>query len=280
MNRIPYLLITIALIISCAGCGQDQYAIEKEYWKAKKSAEKIFINPYASPPAELETAVRNLGNFSQKFPKSALAIDAEFLVARLYLAKKDYEKSRSQLSQIIKRHSDSKTVPSEALFLTGYTYELENKWNSALEQYKKIITDYPTTLRGLDMPMYIAQYYKTKYQPDKMVAAYQEAITHYRKLAEKHPDSLLAFQAYNLVSRCYAALKDWNNALNSLDVITQKFKGKINLDGVLLSKALIYRNELKDNTQAKKALEQITKEYPRTNLMRIVSALLKEIEKK
>jgi len=80
-----------------------------------------------------------------------------------------------QLNTIIGKHSESGGICAEATFLIGNSYQIQDKWGLALGQYKKVIQEYPITLRGIDIPIYIAQYYKAKYQPDKMMAAYQEA---------------------------------------------------------------------------------------------------------
>ena len=275
--RKTVLIILAGLML--AGCGNDQYAIEKQYWQVRKQAEKILKNPHASPPNELERVVTSLNNFIQKHPKNNLAVEAEFNIARLYLVKEEFEQARKQLKSTINKYAQSDTIGAEATFLMGNSYEIEDKWNPALEQYKKIMQDYPRTVRALNLPIYIAQHYKVKYQPDKMIAAYQEAIGYYKALAEKYPNSELAYRAHTLVPACYIVLKEWQGAINSLNTIIEKYKGKVSLDGTLLDIALIYKNELKDKIKAKEALEQLLKDYPKSKLIKTATAILKELAK-
>lgn len=280
MKKKILLLISIALAAMLAGCGSDQYAIERQYWRIQKQAEKIFRNPQASPPNELQRVVNTLAGFSQKYPKSNFAVDSEFNIARLYIVKEEYNKARAQLKTIINKYSKSEPICSVAVFLLGNSYQIQDNWNSALEQYKKIIQDYPATLKALDVPIYIAQYYKIKYQPDKMLAAFKEAIAQYRALAGRYPDSPLAYSADSLAAQCYIELKDWQNAINSFNSIIEKYKDKVNLDRVFIEIAVIYSRELKDKAKAKEALERMIKEYPKSRLIKTAQALLKELEKK
>jgi TolA-binding protein len=274
------LIAILCLCALLAGCGNDQYAIEKQYWQAQKQAEKIFRNPHASPPRELERVINQLNSFSQKYPKSNLAVEADFNIARLYIVKEEYDKARTQLKMLGNKYSIFAGVCSEALFMMGNSYEMQDKWNSALEQYKKIMELYPVTPRGLDIPIYIAQHYKVKYQPDKMIAAFQEAIKHYGALGNKYPNTPLAFRVDTLVAECYIALKDWQNAIATFNTIINNYKSKINVDGVMMDMALLYNRELKDRVKAKETLQRLIKEYPRSRLIKIATALLKELEKK
>lgn len=270
------ILISLGVLLILSGCAQDQYSIEKEYWRIKKQAENIFRNPKAAPTNELDRAISSLQNFSQKNARNILAVEADFTIAKLYLAKEEFSKSRKQFNAILAKYKESEVICSEAVFLRGNSYQLEDKWNSALEQYKKVIANYPLTTRGLETPIYVAQYYKVSHQPDKMLAAFGEAIEHYRGLAAKYPDSPLAFKVYTLIFSCYNAAQDWQNSVNTLNVILEKFKGKVKMDSLLLDMALIYKKELKDEVKAKEAVERLIKEYPDSKFVNSTKALLKK----
>ena len=277
MKRLVYGILVFCFSAFLMGCANDQFAIEKKLWRLQKQAGRIFTNPDATPPRELETAVNKFDAFAKKYPQNYLAIEAEFNIARLYMAKKEFNAARDKLNAIVKKHIKSAVVCSEAEFLIGNSYELANNWGLALQQYKKLIQDYAVTPRGLSLPIYIAEQYQTKYQPDKMMEAYQEAITHYRELALKYPDSPLAFNAHSLVAKCYMVIKDWQNAVNSLKAMIEKYKGKVALDEVLMNMAVIYDKQLNDKVKAREALEQLKKEYPQSKLVKTATALLSKL---
>jgi len=246
----------------------------------QKQIAKIFKNPNASPPNEVERAVKRLQDFANNHPKTELGVDSEFNIARLYIVKQEYEKGRDYLKSLMAKYKESQQMLSELTFMFGNSYEIEDKWNQALEQYKQILRDYPLTLRGFNIPIYIAEHYKAKYQPDKMIAAYQEAIEHYRKLAAERGDSPLGFKAQAMVAQVYVFLKDWPNAVSAMQETIDKYKKRLNMDGLMFDLALIYNRELKDMAKAKEVLQKMIAEYPNSQLVNTATGLLKELDKK
>ncbi len=277
MKKTFFAIICIFSFALLAGCANDQYSIERRYWKVQKLAEKIFKNPDASPPRQLDIAVSKLQNFAKRYEKNNLAVDAEFTIPRLYLVKKEYVKGRAALSSLIEKYKKNENLCAEAMFLIGNSYEIQDKWASALGEYKRIIQTYPVTMRGLDVPVYIAQHYKVSYQPDKMLEAYHEAIAHYKALSEKFPNSILAFNADTLVIRIYSEIKNWPAVIISLDSIIEKYKGKVKADTFLLEKALVYSKQLKNNQKAKEALEVLIKDYPDSRLVKPAKKFLADL---
>lgn len=274
------LLLILTPLIGLSGCGGDQYAIEKQYWQAQKRAENILKNPFASPPRELEEVIRLTNKFINKYPDNILSIQADFNIIRLYIAKKEYEKARGQAKTLLSKYGKHTAILADATFLIGYTCELENKWDLALTHYKKITRDYPLTVKGREIPIYIARYYKGKYQPDKMNAAYKEAIDYYQALAQKYPKTPFGYTVSLLAAKCYLAMKDWQNAVESFNTTLEAYKDKVRMDSVLLNIAVLYYKELKDYPKAKAALERLIKDYPQSRLIKAANRLLKDMEDK
>lgn len=267
-------IILLGTCILLSGCGQDQYSIERQYYWAKKQANVIFNNPHATPPNELQKSVDTFNQLIREHPKSNLAVDAQFIIANLYIATEEYEKARLQLGKIIKIYSKSKPICAAAVFLQGNAYEAQNLWDPALEQYKKLIEDYPWTVKGIEAPIYIAQHYKVKFQPDNMVEAYKQAIAHYAGLAREYPLSPVALRLNVLIAQCYAELKDWKAVVNTFDNVLAEYKGRVKLDGILLDLAVVYERELKDKVKAKEILEELIRDYPDSRILPLAKSLL------
>lgn len=267
----------LILCIVICGCGKDQYAIERRYYHAVKQAEKIFKNPHSSPNNELIRVVYLFDKFARQFKDNNLAINAEFNIAQLYIAKEEYETARAQLKKITAKYNKSEVVCSEAVFLAGKSYELENKWSLALTQYNKILAEYPVTPKGITLPVYLIRYYKQKFEPDKMRQAARSAINHYSDLAEKYPDSPLAVRAQTLAAECYLFIQEPLNAINTLNAVVEKYKNKTNTDGIVFSIALIYAKEIKDKTKAKETLELLIRDYPKSKLIKSAKEILEKI---
>lgn len=278
MKKIYIAISVIFLALAISGCGNDQYAIEKQYWQAQRQAEKIFKNPNASPPRELQRIVSALDTFAKKYSKNILSVEAEFSIAKLYIVKEEYEKARSVLKELINKYNKSEPACAEALFLIGNSYEIQNKWQEALLQYKKIMQQYPVTIRGLNVPIYIAQHYKIKYQPDLMISALQEAIAYYKGLSAKYPLTPLAFNTDILVAQCYMAMKEWQSAINALNHVVETYKNKLNAEQILLNIAVIYEQQLKNRDKAKETLQKFIKDYPKSKLTKPATELLKKWE--
>jgi tetratricopeptide (TPR) repeat protein len=276
----PTIIVILFLQLFLTGCANDQYTLEREFWRSQKLARKILMNPHSSPPKEVENSVNLLSAFANKYPNNPLGVKAEFSIAQLYNAKEEYEKARMQLQAVMNRHKESKEVSAQALFLNGKTFEKENKWDLALQQYERIIQEYPLTISGFEIPMYISRYYKTKHQPDKMLSWYEKAIAHYKAIAQAHPNTFMGFSADTLVARCYVELKDWPNVITTYDHILSTYIGKANLDFIQLEKALIYKRELKDEAKAKELLERFVKDNPESKLLKIAQGLLQSAQKK
>lgn len=280
MKRSFILSVVLAALICLLGCGNDRYAIEKRYWHINKEAGKIFNNPESTPPNQLEGVVKHLGDFAKEYPDSSLAIEADLNIARLYIIKQEYGKARGLLRGMLEKYKKSDALSSEIIFFMGNSYETEDNWNSALAQYQKIMVNYPLTIRGWDMPLYIAMHYKSKYQPDRMVSAFREAIAHYGALAQKYPDTLIGYNADSLVAKCFIELGEWNNAIAALDNIIGKYRNQVSLDYVIINKAILYANGLKDKEKAIEILNQMLKDYPKSPLSRNAKMLIKSMEKK
>jgi len=274
------LILFLFAMMLFSGCANDQYAIEKEYWWLKKQANEIFKNPFSTPPRQVEVAVAKFNNFIRRHPTSPMALDAEFTIARIYQSKEQYAAAREQLNTVLNKHAKSDQICAETIFLIGNTYEAEDKWPLALEKYKAVIQKYPMTQRGFSIPMYIPAYYKSKFQPEKMVAAYQEAIDHYRNIAHRFTNSPIGYQAYNLVADCYIGMNDWPNAISTYNTMLFKYKGKLPLDTLQMTMAMIYSREMQDTANAKIKLQELLKEYPHSRFASQAKKFLKELEKK
>lgn len=278
-RKLSLIFIILNFLFVLIGCGNSQYSIEREYWYLQQKAKKIFINPDASPARQVNRAVSSLINFAKRHPNTPLEISAEFSIASIYIVKKEYALARKQLGYVLNKHKKLPRVCSEAIFLIGNTYELDNKWDQALANYKEVINRYPNTERGLNLPLYIAQYYKAKYQPDKMLEAYREAAVHYEGISQTNRDTALGYSTALLAVETKLTAKDTQGAINTLNSLISTYKNPEMQASALMNIALIHVSN-KDSANAKLSLKRLINDYPKSRLVKDAQRFLKELDKK
>lgn len=278
MRKAIVLLVLVFLISTFSGCGNDQYAKERKYWYIKREADKIFQNPHAVPVWELEGVIGKLRNFVKENPDTAMALEQEFVIGRLYGIKERYDEAEAEFNKIIDKYADKPNVCAEAMFLIGKVYEVQERWDLALKEYKKIMNEYPITGKGLDMPFYIAKHYEENHEPEKMVAAYKQAIAYFDSLALTHPSTRFGYIVSILKAQCYIELKDWESAIGAYNEIIGKYREReIVLDQPLMSIAMIYYKQLNNPSRAKLTLEKLVKDYPESRFINTAKKILEEI---
>ena len=269
-----FLILAVSFLLT--GCGEDRYSIEKRYYQALKKADIIFKNPHSTPPYELQQAVNGLSVFQKKYPNTKIALDAEFNIARLYMAKEEWIEARKQLNAMLSNYNKNEAICAEVYFVIGKTYELDKNWETALTHYEKIMSKFPATPRGMNIPIYLIQYYKSKFEPDKMMDAARMAIVHYTALSKKYPNTILEYSCRALVINCYAILKDWNNVAANIESSIDAYKAKAPMDTALFQLAFIYDKQLKDPAKTRATLERLIREYPKSKFIKAAKKVLEE----
>jgi len=276
--RMKLPLAAVVLCAFLAGCGQDQYALERQYYRIQQQAKDIFKNPDATPTNELERAVAALEVFLVKYPKTNVAVDSQFTIVRLYAATKNYDKAHEQVKKMQAAFKGSDIVLAEAGFTDAAVYEAEKKWPAALEQYKQVMKFYAFTPRGMEVPLFIAMRYKDKMQPDKMIEALRDAIVHYKDLVARYQGSPLALKAKMMIVRCYIELKEPEAAIAILQGCIEEFKGKVRVEGMMLDMAGIYYGQLKDTAKATEVLNKVVADFPKSEAAELAGRMLDKIK--
>ncbi len=271
-----YTVFAAVLFLS-AGCAQDQYSIERELWRLKKQAVRVAANPDGTSPQEFERTLVSLTEFTSRHKDNIIVIDADFIIARLYISRKNFDKARLQLNGMAQKYSRAQIIQPEILFMKGNTYEMEDHFDLALDQYRKIIANYPLSKRGFGLPLAIGEYYQKKNLSGKAVEAYNSAVDHYRALSAKYPDSRAGLNAGAMAALCYARISQWQKAADILEYLSVSFKNVGAVDGVLWQLAILYKQQMRDNARARTTVERLMRDYPSSRFVPGARALLKQL---
>ena len=91
-----------------------------------------------------DAKIGTMQSLLKQFPTSNYADDAGFETAYTYFNKGDFEKSKTDLVGLVAQYPRSSYVP-KALLTIGLVQYNQDQDDSALESFKKVIRDYPST---------------------------------------------------------------------------------------------------------------------------------------
>ena len=226
MKKIFLILLTVwiglFIILSVVNL-RDEYSTEKALWKLNRHYVRIAKNPESVPHVTFEKLANEYRHLIKKYSHSQLRGKAQIILGTIYLIKKDYSKAREEFGLVKKNYPDAITFNSEALSAIARSYEIENNWPKALETYRKLIKEYPKTVIGFSIPIYIARYYEGKNQKEEARVAYHEAIQFYRNLAKENPNSGVEYNALRLIGISLLNQKNWPEGLNVLTELLLKY---------------------------------------------------------
>lgn len=270
-------VIIVLFLAGLLGCESRGFKAEREMWQANKLAQAIYKNPKGTPSFQLTQSQDAFRVIIKKYPNSLFAIQAQFSIGRLFLAKGEFVKAREEYKKLISDCGKKGNLCAEAIFATGNSFELEGKWDEAYANYKKIMQDFPFSSRSLDLPIYIIRHYKRANDEKAVKRSVDEAVSYYIGLKSKVEEQKGSYMLQTLVVRSYIEGRQWQDALDNLDKLIRDYPEN-NIGEALWIKALIYSTKLNDKVKAKEELQKIIKEYPNSKLANQVKAIIKKLE--
>ena len=267
-----YSLITCLLFVLSSGCSFDpRYEAEKAYWHARKLDRTLHKeNPDGLKEEHYEQIIAALNKVSVKAPFEILAAQAQFQIAQIYLGLEKREQAHGILKETFFRFSSSENkkdrssenVASQALFWSGQLYEQKGEIEKAQEAYMTVMKKYPLTNRGLQVPIYIIQYYKNQGDMPKMKEASSNARSHYQNLIEKYSGTSIEEQIQRYSLQVYAQEEAWDDILDFWDT---EINTEIERSGVIrakVAKANLLASQMKNLPEAEAIYKDLIDQYP------------------
>jgi tetratricopeptide (TPR) repeat protein len=268
INGIRFLIIGVALnsLFVFSGCS-EQYKMERMVWHADQEAKPILINEGGVPSYEFNRVLELYKKIIDAKPGSGFAVDAQFKIAKLYIANNSFDLARQEYDSIINNYKENQELAATALFLKAQSYEQEKKWPEALKLFEQILNQYAKTGKALEVPMYVARYYMKNQDTVAAVKAYQSAIAYYQKMADTYPNSKASLLCENLIVRAYLEMSAWQDALNYIDSLDKKYK--LGPD-TLMVMAQLYKEKLNDPVKAQVIYDRILKDFPDSKMAKSI----------
>lgn len=267
----------------------DCYFMNKDFTKARAVYNTIIRYSWPSGDyATYQTAMIagiNSGNekinlmksIETKYPSSVLIPDVNLEIAKTYLADERYRESVPYLNNVINAPVAGNLKP-EAQLKLGLSYLNLNSNTEALNQFKKLVADYPNTPEANEAIENVKAIYtaegKTEAYVDFMKSVgrsvtvdeednltyraaenkyvdkdFNSALTAFNNYLNKFPDGQHALDAWFLRSEIYNQRKDWQNAAGGYAEVAGRGASKY-AERSASQAGRIYYFELKDYAKA------------------------------
>lgn len=221
--------------------------------------------------------IDQLSTLQRLYPRSNLIPDANMEIAKTYMADEKFQAAIPFLNNVISAPQNTGFKQS-ALLQLGVCYFNLNKRQEALDQYKKLLQQYPNSeeaafalenIRDIYVEMGKPQEYEnfirstgkniSASEADSLAYAAVEvkinnndcagAIEQITNYLNRFPNGAHAIDAYYNRSECYTARKDWKSALPGYEYVANQGASQYAEKSALIA-ARSYYFELKDYAKA------------------------------
>ncbi|MFC1510365.1 tetratricopeptide repeat protein [Candidatus Omnitrophota bacterium] len=219
-----YLIVLIVLFVLLSFLdGRGVYTLEKKVWKLQKNYYELAKDPQAVSSRTFNDLIEKCQYVIDSHGDSPLSRGVMIMVGQIYELTKDFDLARKMYNDIFEKYKDNDEFSAEAKFLIGKTYESNGEWSTAEALLRDVSLNYMLTAVGMDIPIYIARYYRQNNDYQKTLDAYAEALAHYKSIISSNPDSFAELSAMRLLAKCYFEQNRWKEAIESLGDILHKY---------------------------------------------------------
>jgi len=219
-----FLAVIAGIYLVLSLFDRGEYAVEKRMWRLKKQFSLLAQDPKAVPEKQFENVAEKYRKLARKYPKSAYAPAMLLQAGNVYMLNQDYVKAREAFQVVVEKFSDNDDAGAAALLGIGASYAGEKNLSQAVKTYRKIMAAYPLTDIGLNMPIYIANYYRQNGQNEEAQAAFVSAETYYQNIAAANTaNPRVRFDSQRLLAATYMAQKKWGAAVGIFESILLEY---------------------------------------------------------
>gem|GEM_PF-2972382 len=268
-NSRRLIFLGLVWVICCSGCNDSRYLSEKLLFQTERQvAELIKKRAGTLQDGDYDAIIASYKKVAEQFPLELVTAQIHFIIAQVYQARKNPDAAIQELKTVIQNFSSQSQLAATAQLSIGKIYEAQGKYQQALQEYEKIKDLYPLTQLGLEVPLFLTQYYDKAKNTEKEERAYKGAVRHYKKLIDDYSGTSQesVFQEY--LVRTYLQGNEVNKAMGVLDDVTEKYKDTPVALRALVGKAEIYVNKLKDIPKAIAIYEDFINKYPKSTFVK------------
>jgi len=160
------VLLTLFIILLAVYLGlsflspDDEYKAEKMLYKVSRVYNKIKANPDVMPPIMVSNVEEDLLDLIKKFPHANATKSGYMKLVEVYVADKRYGDALEVLDKILTKYEEDVAILGKTHFLKALVHDKQGEWGKAYLEFKILKDEFPTTLLGLQAPIYIAHQHK------------------------------------------------------------------------------------------------------------------------
>ena len=235
---------------------------------------------YAQQLNQQERALETFQQILQKFPRDKNLGQVHLAIGNIYFSRKQYDDARSKLKFITENHKEDDNLCITAQLGIAKSYEEQNNWNTAVNEYQWIVDNYPKTIQALNIPLYIAEHYRTNQEMVLAKTSYESAIRQYQRVAEQYPNTPLAAIALDNTVSSYIRLENWNQAAKTLQTLSAMDLPIQNKVKVYLTLENIYEEKLNDPIKALEVYSELMEKHPQLPITPAINTKAMELQLK
>lgn len=276
--------IIIFLFIFLSIVDNSDYGLEKRLFRVQKQFNQAARDPRAVPDQKFDHIVEQYRKLIEKYPHSKEVPKIYMQMGMTYLLKQDIGKARTTFQEIINKFPENEEICTVALLNIGNTFESEKKEKEAIDIYEGILSKYPLTEVGLNMPLYMANYYLKVDQKEKSNEMIRRAVLFYKKISKENPQTLQEFNALRLLVTAYYAQENWREAVNTLGKILLDYGNKKYLTPqranlIIKSINTVSITKVQDYHLPRDIYQKFMSQYPEHPLSKVLADMLNALKK-
>ncbi len=214
----------------------------------------------------------------RKYPQTKELGTVYLALGGIDFSQEKYQDAREDFRYVLDHYRNDNNSCIQAQLAIAKSYELENNWNKALNEYQWLMENYPQTLQSMEIPLYIADYYNNKQDNNLAKSSYENAIQKYRDITNTYPNTRLATIAYDYMATCFLRLEKWGEAGEILQSMLSSELPAVVQINTYLKLGSIYDTKLNEAEKAVKVYSDLLQKYPQIPMAQSIQERTKQLQ--
>jgi tetratricopeptide (TPR) repeat protein len=270
--------VLLSSLLGCSGNEelQQQFQIEKTYFRAQKIAEAILINPRIAPAKDFADAIalyRQVVKEAEAMPSApttvSLVKQSLMKMAQLEMMQEQLDAAIEIYREILKRFSSDDDVTIAARLALGLLHERSLEYRDAVEAYSGLLPSLSSRVEPetpdaflIAIPIQFARLKSFALGSAQGKEAYGQASDIYTQIINTWPNSKAALLASNYLAAIWADQGRWEEVNTLLDKQIKSHADSSYLPEFLYLKALLLHSRLGQTASAMNLFQDIAAKYP------------------